>query len=57
MRKPCFQSLIGFVSISIVGILRKNGPDKNIEGISETLSPGDPVLLFQKEGNPSYLCF
>ena len=57
MRKPCSQSLIGFVSISIVGILGKDGPDENIERISRTVSPRDPVLLFQKERNPSYLCF
>jgi len=57
MRKPCSQSLIGFVSISIVGILGKDGPDENVERIPRTLSSGDPVLLFQKESNPSYFCF
>jgi hypothetical protein len=53
MRKPCSQSLIGFVPISIVGILGKDGLDENVERISGALSPGDPVLLFQKESNPS----
>jgi hypothetical protein len=56
MGKPCSQSLVGLVSISIVGILGKNGLDENIERIFRTLSPRDLVSLFQKESDPSYLC-
>ncbi len=46
-----FQSLISFVSILIVGVLRKNGLNENIERIPRRGPRGDAVLLFEKEGD------
>ncbi len=48
MGKTCFQSLIGFVPISIVGILGKNGLDEDIKGVPCKFPPWDSVLPFQK---------
>jgi len=50
-----FQPFVGTVSISIVGVLRENGLDEDIERIGLLLPWGDAVTLFEKTGNLPYL--
>ena len=56
MGKSFSQPLISPVPILIVGILRKNGLDENIQRISRTRSPGDAVMLFQKKSDLAQCC-